>query len=350
MTEQETFCRSEATRRGITGDIAVWVANSEGKLLTPEGQTGKFSTGWSFWAFQLHYGGAGYERFGTTAGMGNSFTALTGWQPGDPLAWRDAMRYALDEARRGGWGPWYGAKAIGVTGFYGIDRSVPWNGTPADEWDYKKRGQTVADVTAIQQRVIEWGRSKIGKPYAGPLSDFPQSDRFGGPGPHDGYDCSSFVSEAYKAATNGQITLTPFTDAAYDQCEWVQQPQPGDVVFYHYGDASQSGVKFPHVGIWLSTSEVLDCRYPMGVGVHPHVTPVGPLPDGRYRQTMRPKGLASVVIAPPPDPTVDPRDAEIASLKAQLDDARSKLGVASVDYANGLQNLVDALRKFNPAA
>jgi hypothetical protein len=60
------------------------------------------------------------------------------------------------------------------------------------------RQHASADATPILQQIIEWGRSKIGKPYAGPLSDFPNSDRFGGPGPHDGYDCSSFVSEAFK--------------------------------------------------------------------------------------------------------------------------------------------------------
>jgi hypothetical protein len=47
------------------------------------------------------------------------------------------MRFALDAARRGGWGPWYGAKALHITGFVGIDQTQPWSGTPDDEWDYK---------------------------------------------------------------------------------------------------------------------------------------------------------------------------------------------------------------------
>lgn len=345
MTEYEAFCRSEAMRRGIDPDKAVIVANAEGGLSTPEGNTGKFATGWSFWAFQLHYGGSGYERFGTTAGMGNGFTAITGWQPGDPVAWKDAMRYALDAVASGGWGPWYGARARGITGFDGVNRTRNWPGTPSDEWDYKKRGQTV-DVTAILNRVIELGQSQAGKPYSGPIVNEPESSRWGDPG----FDCSSFVSWLYQQATGGAIHLTGFTDAAYGQCEWRQNPEPGDVVFYHYDDASQTGVRFPHMGIWLSKTDVLDCRYPMGVGVHKHITPVSGA-DGRFRQTMRPKGLASVAVtpAPAPAPGPDPRDARIAELEAQLVDARSKLGVCTVDYVRGLRDLANALEALKPA-
>lgn len=145
MTEYEAFLRSESARRGIHPDTAVIVANSEGSLTEPA-RRGTFPTGSSWWAFQLHYGGAGYEHLGTVAGMGNEFTRVTGWQPGDPAAWRDAMRYALDHAKRYGWGAWYGAKARGIVGFKGIDTNHHWSGTPADEWDYKKRGQPVPTV------------------------------------------------------------------------------------------------------------------------------------------------------------------------------------------------------------
>lgn len=58
--------------------------------------------------------------------------------------------------------------------------------------------------------------------------------------------------------------------------------------------------------------------------------------------------------APPPPPT-DPRDTRIAELEAALAEAnralaeeRSKLGVASVDYANGLQDLTNAYRALRP--
>lgn len=146
MTEFESFLRAEAQRRGIDPEKAVTVANSEGGLTEPA-RRGTFPTGSSWYAFQLHWGGQGYEKYGTVAGMGNSFTALTGWQPGDPAAWRDAMRYALDTVKRGGWGPWYGAAARGITGFDGVNRTFVWNGTPVDEWDYRKTPPKPVTIT-----------------------------------------------------------------------------------------------------------------------------------------------------------------------------------------------------------
>jgi hypothetical protein len=101
--EIEGFIRDAAQRRGIDGDTAVKVARSEGGV-DEYAARGTFSTGSSWWPFQLHYGGPGYEQFGTVAGMGNGFTKLTGWQPGDERAWRDSIRYALNRAKASGWG------------------------------------------------------------------------------------------------------------------------------------------------------------------------------------------------------------------------------------------------------
>jgi cell wall-associated NlpC family hydrolase len=121
----EGYIRQAAAQRGIDPDVAVRVAQSEGGLVP--NRTGSFPTGKSFWPFQLHYGGAGtpYAQYGTVAGMGNTFTEKTGWQPGDPEAWRAATDYALDAAKRQGWGAWYGARKLGITGFRGITRGGP---------------------------------------------------------------------------------------------------------------------------------------------------------------------------------------------------------------------------------
>lgn len=146
MNEGEAFIRSEAPRRGINADIAITVAMSEGGTMPP-GLVGKFDTGWSFWQYQLHYGGPDYPQYGTVAGMGNTFTKVTGWKPGDAAAWKDAARYALDHARLYGWGAWYGAAAQGITGYRGIDVNSPWSGTPDAEWDYKTGGGSVPKVT-----------------------------------------------------------------------------------------------------------------------------------------------------------------------------------------------------------
>ncbi len=132
----EDFCRSEAQRRGIDPQVAVDAANTEGGLTEPA-RRGTFDTGSSWWMYQLHFGGRGYEYLGTVAGMGNSFAAFTGWRPGDPRAWRDAARYALDEIKRAGWSKWYGPATIGITGMRGIDTNFHWGGTPDNEWDFK---------------------------------------------------------------------------------------------------------------------------------------------------------------------------------------------------------------------
>lgn len=148
----EGYIRTAATRRGIDPDIAVRVARSEGGLVP--NRTGSFPTGKSFWPFQLHYGGAGtpYASFGTVAGMGNAFTAQTGWQPGDPNAWRAATDYALDQARQHGWGQWYGARNVGITGFQGISRSAapasPAGNTPSTPAGVAQDTRSGADAPA----------------------------------------------------------------------------------------------------------------------------------------------------------------------------------------------------------
>lgn len=137
MTDEiEGFIRDAAQQRGINGGIAIRVARSEGGV-DQYAARGTFATGSSWWPFQLHYGGAGYEHYGTVAGMGNGFTKLTGWQPGDERAWRDSTRYALNRAKAGGWGPWYGAAAVGVGQWDGIDRGHPWDAN-AEVWDFER--------------------------------------------------------------------------------------------------------------------------------------------------------------------------------------------------------------------
>lgn len=135
MKEIEDFIREAATVRGIDPDFAEKVARSEGGV-DEYAKRGTFATGSSWWPFQLHFGGDGYEQYGTVAGMGNGFSKLTGWAPGDPRAWKDSIRYALNRAKVSGWGAWYGAAAVGITGYMGIDRAHPWNAN-AEPWDFE---------------------------------------------------------------------------------------------------------------------------------------------------------------------------------------------------------------------
>lgn len=136
--EIEDYIRQSASARGIDPDVATRVAYYEGgrdlvnapnqPAFTNPSIEGDFSgnpwnSGKSWWPFQLHYGGPGYEQWGNQAGLGNQFTEQTGYQPGDPAAWRASVDFALDNALKGGWTQWYGAQPARVSQWQGIPRS-----------------------------------------------------------------------------------------------------------------------------------------------------------------------------------------------------------------------------------
>lgn len=100
--EKEAFIRSEAIKRGISPDVAMAVSRSEG-FNVYEGDEGS-----SFGAFQLHYGGV--SRKHSSSGLGDTFTKKTGLDARDPSTEREQIKFALDEAAKGGWGPWHGWK------------------------------------------------------------------------------------------------------------------------------------------------------------------------------------------------------------------------------------------------
>lgn len=110
--EKEAFIRAEAIKRGINPDIAMSVAKSEG-FNTYTGDQGT-----SFGAFQLHYGG----RVGggnAVGGLGDVFTKKTGLDASNPDTERQQIQFALDEAKKAGWGAWHGFKG---SQWAGIDR------------------------------------------------------------------------------------------------------------------------------------------------------------------------------------------------------------------------------------
>ena len=195
----EGYIRSAASQRGIDPDVAVRVAQSEGGLVP--NRRGTFSTGSSWWPFQLHYGGQGYERFGNVAGMGNAFTAATGYQPGDPNAWRASTDYALDRARESGWGQWYGARNVGVTGYQGINRNAPRatsapaaaaSGGDLPPWvrDLVDRGEAGADPNPARSGIDAMRQAEAGGPNATPwlrdaLANSPAPGGYRGPAQTD---------------------------------------------------------------------------------------------------------------------------------------------------------------------
>ena len=107
------FIQSEARRLGIDPAIALRVARSEG-LRTFSGDQGT-----SGGAFQLHVGGR-VRGGNAVAGMGDDFRRATGLDPLDPANERATITFALQTARRVGWGPFHGAARAGIGAFEGI--------------------------------------------------------------------------------------------------------------------------------------------------------------------------------------------------------------------------------------
>ena len=98
------YIRETAKKHGVDPEVALKVAKSEG-LRDFSGDGGK-----SGGAFQLYTGG----------GLGNKFKKETGLDPLDPKNEKATIDYALREAAKGGWGPWYGAAKVGVGKWDGI--------------------------------------------------------------------------------------------------------------------------------------------------------------------------------------------------------------------------------------
>ena len=111
------YIKTAASKRGISPDVAVRVAASEGLNADPNEawqsnfvKNGKRER--SYGPFQLYVDG----------GLGNEFMKTTGLDPRDGSTWKQQVDFALDQAAKGGWGPWYGAKRIGLDNWAGINR------------------------------------------------------------------------------------------------------------------------------------------------------------------------------------------------------------------------------------
>lgn len=164
------YIRESATQRGVDPDIALRVARSEGLAPGVWQSNVKNARGLrepSYGPFQLLVGGPGT---GFPAGMGNDFMKATGLDPRDPKTVRQQIDFALDQAKQGGWSPWYGAKKVGVGQWDGLrgqegaslQRDIPGNMVAglgnagvadalkaADEME----GVQVADASGLMKRI-----------------------------------------------------------------------------------------------------------------------------------------------------------------------------------------------------
>lgn len=111
--EIESYIRQEAQKRGINPETAVAVARSEGGLEDPYRQSNAMYQGHreeSYGPLQLHMEG----------GLGAS-ALKEGIDPRKD--WKSGVQFALDKVAEGGWGPWNGAKKIGITGKMGAENA-----------------------------------------------------------------------------------------------------------------------------------------------------------------------------------------------------------------------------------
>ncbi len=125
VDDMTKYIRDAAVKRGIDPSVALRVARGEGLARNTwqsnlkGGKLGIREP--SYGPFQLLVGGG---KTGYGLGMGNDFMKATGLDPSDPKNAYATVDFALDQAVKGGWGPWYGAKAAGITGKHGIDPSA----------------------------------------------------------------------------------------------------------------------------------------------------------------------------------------------------------------------------------
>ncbi|WP_246826474.1 MULTISPECIES: hypothetical protein [Rhizobium] len=122
--EVAEYIRQASIARGIDPNYSLRVAGHEGlNVFDPSQPDRGGDEGSSFGPFQLHY--AGMSKSMPNAGLGDEFTKATGLHARDPSTWKHQVDFALDWARKHGWGPWMGAKAEGITGMMGIGAMPP---------------------------------------------------------------------------------------------------------------------------------------------------------------------------------------------------------------------------------
>lgn len=117
--EREAFIRQYAKSIGIDPDIAIRVAKSEGlgDGIWQGRSTMRYGRERSYGDFQLHDPPADSDY---SPGVGSAFRAETGLDPSDPANWKEMNMFALNHAKKHGWGDWVGAGVKGISGFAGI--------------------------------------------------------------------------------------------------------------------------------------------------------------------------------------------------------------------------------------
>jgi hypothetical protein len=147
--EVSRYIADAARARGIDPGVALRVYASEGR----RGYAGDQNS--SFGPFQLHYGGVapGGNR---VPGLGDEFTSKTGLDARDPSTWKEQVDFSLDQAAKGGWGPWHGAAKAGIGDRQGIGAGNPVQVADASGAIPQSAG---GGSDALQQRLANLSRA-----------------------------------------------------------------------------------------------------------------------------------------------------------------------------------------------
>ncbi|KAA2236952.1 hypothetical protein [Salinarimonas soli] len=154
-----------ARARGIDPNVALRVARSEGlngfdpdRLMKQHGRDPGGDKGTSFGPFQLHYRSniPGLRN----PGLGDAFTRKFGTHASDPRTWRDQVDFALDNAAKGGWGPWHGWRGHPRAG---LDGARPIGKTPTEDAQGTApgRGATARPGDALMGQSFGGGTPKV---------------------------------------------------------------------------------------------------------------------------------------------------------------------------------------------
>jgi cell wall-associated NlpC family hydrolase len=138
---------------------------------------------------------------------------------------------------------------------------------------------TATGVALIKQAA----KSVMGLAYvlggAGGRSDF-SADMH-----HVGTDCSGFVSWITKrlGGSTGTTTDAIASASTLIQTNGTDQAKPGDYILYWDGGASQAGMAYPHVAMWLGGGQVIES----GGSTKPSSIGIGTLLTGYPRYEVR---------------------------------------------------------------
>ncbi|WP_421849875.1 PLxRFG domain-containing protein [Oricola sp.] len=155
--ELEAYIVRRAPEFGIKPDYALRVARAEGLSADPREvwQSRVVKDGVrepSYFPFQLH---AKY--------MGAEFERDTGLSLTDPNNVYESIDYALSRAAKDGWGAWYGAGAVGIGNWDGIDRGARVAGNP----DAKGLARLAPKPETVAQRASSSGKHGLKFVHAG---------------------------------------------------------------------------------------------------------------------------------------------------------------------------------------